>query len=320
MNAVSGADSFGGPTSTRTSSSTPSELAPRGADVAAGRLAWLTAVLAFTASLAGLLIDGVYTGAASTAAMFRANDLVIAVVLVPVLGTTALLARRGSTRSALALISMLAAVVYTYAYYLFGTGFNDLFLLHVAVFTSGLFALVLNLSGIDVGSVATCFSPRTRVRAVAVLLGLLALGLGGMWISVAVGNALTGKAPAGSELVETTAIVHLGMALDLTLLVPLYAVAACLVWRRAAWGYVLAVVSLLAGLVHQIAYLVAMPFQVAADIPGSVSTDPLEPAIVLVYVAATALLLSGARGGARTPTARSTASVADESIATVEQP
>ena len=59
-------------------------------------LTQLVAALALAASLAGLLIDGVYTGAASTAEMFRGYDLVTAVVIVPGLAVASHLARRGS--------------------------------------------------------------------------------------------------------------------------------------------------------------------------------------------------------------------------------
>src|SRR6266536_3160605 len=64
----------------------------------------------------------------------------------------------------------------------------------------------------------------------------LALGLGGMWIVNFVRFAITGAAPPGSVLVETPTVVHLGYALDLSLLVPAYAFAAVLLWRRAAWA------------------------------------------------------------------------------------
>jgi hypothetical protein len=106
-----------------------------------------------------------------------------------------------------------------------------------------------------------------------------------------VDNVVTGDVPVGSALVESDTIVHLGMALDLTLLVPLYGVAAVMLWRRAPWGLVLAAVALFAGFLHQISYIVAMPFQVAADVSGAVSYDPAEPIIVLLYVVASALLL-----------------------------
>ncbi|MBD0292630.1 MAG: hypothetical protein ICV70_03520 [Jiangellaceae bacterium] len=258
---------------------------------AATQLTWLVAALALAASLAGLLIDGIYTGAAATAEMFRGYDLVTAVVVVPSLAVASRLARRGSIRAQLVTTSLLAYLVYTYGYYLFGTGFNDLFLVHTAVFAIGVIALVLTVTDIDVVHVADHFDPRTGVRITAGILGALAVGLGGMWVYFAVDNAITGDVPGGSQLVETDTIVRLGMALDLALLVPLYVVAAVLLWRRAAWGYVLAAVALFAGLLHQLSYVVAMPFQVAADIPGAVSYDPGEPVIVLLYVVATALLL-----------------------------
>ena len=118
-----------------------------------------------------------------------------------------------------------------------------------------------------------------------------------MWVYLALDNALTGDVPAGSQSVETDAIVHLGMALDLTLLVPLYAAAAILLWRRTTWGFVLGFIAVGAGLLHQVSYIVAMPFQVAADIPGAVSYDPGEPVIVLVYLLAAVLLLGPSTTG-----------------------
>jgi hypothetical protein len=258
-------------------------------------LTQLAAALALAASLAGLLIDSAYPGAASTAEMFRGYDLVTGVVVVPGLAVASHLARRGSIVAQLVSTSLLAYLVYTYAYYLFGTGFNDLFLLHVAVFGAGLVALVLCITSLDSSAVAHRFGDRARVRTIAGILGTLAVALGGMWIYFAVDNAVTGDVPAGSQLVETDTIVRLGMALDLTLLVPLYAVAAVLLWRRASWGYALAAVALVGGILHQVSYIVAMPFQVAADIPGAVSYDPLEPIIVLLYLIATALLFLGVR-------------------------
>ena len=88
--------------------------------------------------------------------------------------------------------------------------------------------------------------------------------------------------------------------LDLAVLVPLYGVAAVLVWRRTGWGFLLAAVAAVAGVLHQVGYVVAMPFQVAADVPGAVNQDPFEPVIVAVYLTLVVLLLRGlTRGGMR---------------------
>lgn len=48
------------------------------------------------------------------------------------------------------------------------------------------------------------------------------------------------------------------------------------------------------------AHVVALPFQVAADVPGAVTHDSFEPVIVAVYVTLLVLLLRGlTRGGSR---------------------
>jgi hypothetical protein len=118
-----------------------------------------------------------------------------------------------------------------------------------------------------------------------------------MWVVVSVQFALTGQVPAGSALVETDSLVRLGIALDLALLVPSYALAAVLLWRRRPWGYVLAGTLLISGVVHQIGYLVALPVQVAARVPGATAFDPVEPVIAGGFLlAAAALLAGGSRG------------------------
>jgi hypothetical protein len=266
-------------------------VAPRLPRVARANLWTATAsLLALSAAVSGLIIDGVYTGASATAEMLRGYDLVTATVVVPALAVATWLTHRGAVRAQLGAASLVAYLVYTYAYYLFGTAFNDLFLLHTMVLATALVALVLHLTTIDTAA----FAPKhrgARARGAAAVLGLLAAALAGMWAYFALDNALTGDVPTGSQLVETDTIVHLGMALDLTLLVPLYAAAALLLWRGAGWGYALGAISLIAGLLHQLSYIVAMPFQVAADIPNAVAYDPGEPVIVLVYLLGAFLLL-----------------------------
>jgi len=256
-------------------------------------------VLTLGACLAGLLLDGVYTGAASTAEMLRAYDLVTAAVVVPALAAASWMDRQGSVRAQLASASLIAYLVYTYAYCVFGTGFNDLFLLHVSILASSAVALILQLASLDVSAFAERVRAGASLRGAAVVLGVLAGALGGLWGYFALDNAVTGHIPAGNRLVETDVIVHLGMALDLALLVPLYAAAAFLLWRRSAWGYVLGVISLVPGVLHQVSYMVAMAFQAAADIPGAVSYDPGEPVIVLLYLLGATLLLRPGRTGSR---------------------
>jgi hypothetical protein len=117
---------------------------------------------------------------------------------------------------------------------------------------------------VDVPAIGARLARWTPRRLVSALLGLLAGGLGDMWVYDSVRFAVTGALPAGSALVEPDLAVHLGIALDLALLVPAYAVAAVLLWRGTAAGFVLASVLLTSGSLHQVGYMVALPFQAAA--------------------------------------------------------
>lgn len=255
--------------------------------------------LSLAAASAGLLVDGVYTGVGSTAAMLRGYDLVTVLVVSPALAVATLTLHRASRVPTLTVTILAAYLVYLYAYYLFGTGFNDLFLAHIATFVAAGTTLALGLRAIPATGAPPLLVARPRARLVATLLGLLTVALAGMWIWVSVRNAMTGEVPVGSALVETETVVRLGIVLDLAVLVPFYATAVVLLWRGTAWGFVLAAVALWSGLLHQVAYLVAMPMQVAADVPGAVRTDPAEPVIVLVYVIGLVLLAR-----ARTPAPR----------------
>lgn len=258
-------------------------------------VALAVAVCALVASLLGLLLDEVYVGDVATAAMLRGYDVVTLIVVAPALVLAWVRARSGSEWARLIMASLLLYLAYTDAYYLFGTGFNDLLLLHALVFSGSLAALILSLVSLDFDRLVAGFSTRTPVRAVATVLGVLAVALGGMWLAVCVNYLLTESLPTGSALVETDTVVKLGVVLDLTVLVPLYMVAAVLLWLRRPWGFVLATLVLVSGVLHQVSYLVALIGQKLAGVPDAVAFDPLEPAILLLYVTATVGLLAGRR-------------------------
>lgn len=257
-------------------------------------LSVLVGALAGAAALCGLLIAAVYGGPASVVEMLRGYDLVTLVLVVPSLAGSLFWANRGSDGAQLVWAGSLAYLAYTYAFAVFGTSFSDYSLLHVAVLGASIFALIATMATVDVTGIAARFGTRTPRRLVATVLALLAVALGGMWTYFGLRYAMTGAVPTGSALVEPELVVHLGIGLDLALLVPGYALAAVLLWRRAAWGYVLAALVLVSGTLHQISYLVALPFQVVGDVPGAVAFDPAEPVIALLYALATAAILWGA--------------------------
>jgi len=78
-------------------------------------------------------------------------------------------------------------------------------------------------------------------------------------------------------------------------LVPSYAAAAVLLWRRAPWGYVLGTVLLGSGVGSQLDYMTALVFQTAAGVPEATAVDPAEPLIAAAMLAGAGALLGNLR-------------------------
>jgi hypothetical protein len=263
---------------------------------AARVLSAILAALLATASGVGLFVDDLYQEPAAVAAMFRGYDLIALLIIAPLIAVTSLPALRRSVQAQLLWTSGLAFGVYHSALYVFGTEFNDIFLLHVAVFSASIFAFGLAIANLEVPGIANRFVDRTPARLIAAILLLLAATLAVFWIVPSLRFAITGEIPTeGSELIAPAAITHLGWVLDLSMLAPAYALAGIMLWRRAPWGFVLATVVLVAGLVQQVAYMTALVFQANADIPGASGFDPFEPVIATPYLIGAVVLLMSIR-------------------------
>lgn len=245
-------------------------------------------------AVCGLWIAGVYRDPPEVVAMLRGYDLVTLVVVVPALALSVLPPWRSTRGARLVWLSVPAYGVYNYAFYVFATAFNSLFLVHVAVFALCVFTLAIGLSTVDAAGIAAGFQARAPVRVVGTVLIVLAAALTGTWVVNAVRFAVTGALPHESYLVAPIAVTHLGYVLDLALFAPACAVAGVLLWRRRPWGYVSGVVVLLFGTVYQLCYLAALAFQSWAGVPGARS-DPVDPFILAVLALAAALLLAGLR-------------------------
>lgn len=256
----------------------------------------LLAVLLAVAAVAGIALPRAYEDLPPVAEMFRGYDLIALVLVVPTLLISLALARRGSVRGQLLAVSMFVYAAYTYALYVFGAVFNDFFLLHVTVFSVSVFALIFAFAQLDVTGLSRSFRPRRSDRLVAILLALLGASLAAMWIAGSVRFVLTGEVPEeGSQLVLPTGMTHLAYVMDLSILVPSYALAAILLWRRVGWGYVLATLLLISGAVHQLSYMAALVFQANAGIEGATAFDAVEPFILTMYVVGVGLLVANAR-------------------------
>lgn len=201
------------------------------------------------------------------------TDWMMLCVTLPLFIGALIFAARGNRRAALLQLGGLAMLTY-YALSLgFGVSFNPLFPVYLAMISAGVFALILGLAWqARIGLTAEQIDalPQRALIGFLVLAGLSVM----VWLVDLIPAALAGQAPETLGMSTTT---HTYL-LDIGLIAPSCFAAAWLLWRRRAFGAVLAVVLLVAnaligGVViaqtlAQRAYGVAVPAQDLAVFVG----------------------------------------------------
>ena len=201
-------------------------------------LTYALGVVMATQAALGLLLPDEYRDAAWITASWFGNDAVTLIVGTPLLIAAARRARHGSTAGLLWWLGAIAYAAYNYAFYLFGAALNTFFLLYVAALVLSMAALLLALPRVDIARVAASFRSATPRRVIGGAFTLLGFGLMSTWITMWAAYAFAGRpTPVEPEAFKVVA------ALDLSLMGPALALGGILLWRRAAWGYVIAAIA-----------------------------------------------------------------------------
>ena len=261
---------------------------------AAHWLSGIVAALMLAASAAGLLVDGLYADAAWAREALRGGDLATLVVAAPLLAISLALSIRGSQRAHVIWIAMLGYAVYNYGYYVFGSEWNDVFLLHIAILSLSIIALISATRGIDARAIAARLRRPAAARWVGAFLLLVGIGQGALWVFVVLRYALTG------ELLQEVPVdgQHLVFAMDLSLLVPALVIGGLLLLRRTTTGYVLGTAVAVFGFIYQLNMMMAGVFQESARVAGA-KMFPIEGLVLTAGLAAAsaAMLLHRERTG-----------------------
>ncbi len=236
-------------------------------------LSLLLAVFMAVQSSGGLVIGGLYRDNAWVASAWRANDFVTLFAAVPVLLVALAFARRGSARARLVLMGVLYYGFYNNMYYLFGAAFNQLFLVYTGLAILSSFALVFELSSIDIDGIRPAFPVRIPQKTIAAWMFLFSGTLGVMWIGQCLQYVFTGKVP--QLLTDTGGLTHLVAALDLWLVASPCFLSAAWLWKGRPWGYLLSSGLLVQGTLTSLVLIVSAPFQDAAGIQGAWNLMPL---------------------------------------------
>lgn len=257
-------------------------------------LAATLAALMLVQSVLGLFFQEQYRDVEWIKATWFGNDWVTLTVGVPVLLVGLILTARRSVVGLLLWLGMVGYAAYNYAYYLLGAALNVFFPLYVVALVLSVLTLILALSRVDVHDVAGAFRPTTPVRIIGGYLAFLGIGLASVWIGIWSAYVFAGRpTPVEPEAFKLVA------ALDLSIMVPVLALAGFLLWRRKAWGYIVGAIAGIQGSLYLLVLSVNSIIAVnrgLAEAPGEL---PIWGTLTTFTTAATLLLLLNVRTNRR---------------------
>jgi hypothetical protein len=245
--------------------------------------ALLVALMAF-ASGTGVLVDGLYRDVPLVRTAWIGNDWITLVLAVPTLALASLRARR-SPAARLVAAGAFAYALYGYAFYAFGAAFNALFLVYVAILVTSTLGLVGALTAPAVQHVVHRVRIGLRHRRMGLIVVGVSLALGAFWITTSLAYLWTGRPPA--MVTATAHPTNVTGALDLWLVVTFGLWGGLWLWRARPWGYVIATVWSVKGVLYMTALSAAA---VSAYLHGAV--DDLSQLALWVPIGLASLVVA----------------------------
>lgn len=196
------------------------------------------AVLAMTASLAGLLAPGTYAAETANWAGQAIGQDAVNLVIYPL---TLVLAWRAARGSLVAYLWWLGAAAYsTYSYLLYAgfVHFSGWFLVYVGVFGLSTFALIAGLTAVDPARLRDHFTAEAPVTLVGRGLAVFGVMFALLWLTEIVPAALAGEIP--QTVLEAGLVTNPVWMLDLGVVLPAMIAAGVLLARRRPLGFLLA--------------------------------------------------------------------------------
>jgi hypothetical protein len=250
------------------------------------RLSWaLTALMTVQAGV-GLVWPSLYRDPAWIVSAWFGCDVVTLVGGVPLIVGGLLAMRRGSLRGELLWLAGLGYAIYNYAYFALGAHLNPVFPIYITLTVGAAWTLILALVSADIPAIAAAFGPKTPARSVAAYMLFTGVGLAIAWLAQWGAYVFAGTVPSIGE-----APFRLVAAMDLVFMVPAMLIGAHLLWRRRAWGYVIAAIAVTQGATYTAGLTVASVAGGLRGVAGAMAQAPVWGAWTLAGAAATVALL-----------------------------
>lgn len=259
------------------SSSVPYSLPVSGSLTPAYWTSWIAAILLLITAVGGLQYgdQGLYQADALLLPQFLGQDALALALALPSLIIAIWMTQRGSARGLVLWAGTLMYIAYWYHFYLAGIPFGGLYLIHVGTVSASMMSLCILASRIDVERFARRFPPSMPVKWIGGLMTGLAAVFATVWVADVVVKTMHGDA--------LDAVARGVYTVDLTLMLPVTMATGFLLWRRHAWGYVLAGPLLVNACASMVTLLVT---SILVDLAG----HPVGAPLTLFPVAAVVML------------------------------
>ncbi len=266
-----------------------------------GRAPWVLSVLLLAAtavaSISALALPDLLHGPAVMVGSMRGTALVVLVLAMPILALGLAEGARGHLLGMTAWIGSVAFIAYQGWMFLFAVPFNGLFLVYVAMFAFGFWALVALLVRLPAAAFAASFTPALPARLLAGWMIASCLAFYALWLKNVVPALFDSAAPA--FLAGTGMVTATNYILDMALFLPFTIVVAAALWRRTPWGLVVGGAMLLMLVLESVAIAVDQWVGSAAD-PGSpVASAAVTPLFLVVAAVGLGAFAVWYRGTAR---------------------
>lgn len=274
-----------------------------------GRAPWalsgLLMVATGVATITALAMPELVHGPAVMVGSMRGTALVELVLAMPILVLAMAAARDGSLLGVVGWIGSVAFLAYQGWMFLFAVPFNGLFLVYVAGFAFGFWALVVLLTRVPFGAYATSFTAALPSRLLGGWMIASCVAFYALWLRNVVPASFDSEAPA--FLAGTGMVTATNYVLDMALFLPFTIIVATALWRRTPWGLVVGGSMLLMLTLESIAIAVDQWFGSAADPASPVASAAITPMFLVVAAISAAAFALWYRGTIRASTSPATA-------------
>jgi hypothetical protein len=202
------------------------------------------------------------------------------VVALPALVISMLLTARGSIRAQIVWLGALSYLLYNATFFAFDVVFNQMFLVYIAVLSLAVWSMVALLQGIDVAEVKAFCGARLPVRTIAAYLVVITLLFAVVWLRDILPALMNLTTPA--SLHGTLMLTNPIQVMDFAFGFPMTILAAVWLWQRRPWGYVLAGMFLVYGVIEAVSTATDQTFGHLSDSAQSTAMVPVFAVLALI--------------------------------------